>query len=101
VTATFWRVRRAGQAARTEFAAVEAFPCAADGLVGHPARATPRWRGRKNGDGESTGHASGRRIIALLRAKKADLTDNDYRYMRKVNRLRASASGATTARGLA
>ena len=36
------------------------------------------------GKGESTGHASGRRIVDLLRSKKSDLTDDDYAHMRKV-----------------
>ena len=40
--------------------------------------------GWKKDGGESVGHASGRRIVALLRAKKADLVDDDYRHMRKV-----------------
>ncbi|HEY7051512.1 MAG TPA: DUF3140 domain-containing protein [Mycobacterium sp.] len=40
--------------------------------------------GQKSGGGESTGHASGRRIAALLRTRKPDLTDDDYRHMRKV-----------------
>jgi hypothetical protein len=40
--------------------------------------------GQKDGDSESTGHASGRRIVALLRAKKFELTDRDYAHMRKV-----------------
>ncbi|TDB94802.1 DUF3140 domain-containing protein [Actinomadura sp. 7K534] len=40
--------------------------------------------GQKDGGGESTGHASGRRIVALLRAKKADLTEDDHAHMRKV-----------------
>lgn len=43
--------------------------------------------GQKSGDGkstESTGHASGRRIIEILRSKKSDLTDDDYAHMRKV-----------------
>ncbi|MBV9351235.1 MAG: DUF3140 domain-containing protein [Mycobacterium sp.] len=40
--------------------------------------------GQKPGDRESTGHASGRRIIQLLKAKKSDLTDDDYAHMRKV-----------------
>jgi hypothetical protein len=40
--------------------------------------------GQKDGGGESTGHASGRRIVALLRTKKADLTDADRAHMRKV-----------------
>ena len=34
--------------------------------------------------GESTGHRSGRRIVEILRSKKADLTDDDADHMRKV-----------------
>ncbi|MDT0274665.1 DUF3140 domain-containing protein [Blastococcus goldschmidtiae] len=41
--------------------------------------------GQKDGDGESTGHASGRRIVELLRTKKDDLTDDDLAHMRKVH----------------
>ncbi|MEV4806966.1 DUF3140 domain-containing protein [Nonomuraea sp. NPDC049421] len=40
--------------------------------------------GQKDGGGESTGHESGRRIVHLLRARKADLTEEDYAHMRKV-----------------
>jgi hypothetical protein len=40
--------------------------------------------GQKDGGGESTGHASGRRIVQVLRTKKADLTDDDAAHMRKV-----------------
>ncbi|MER7476345.1 DUF3140 domain-containing protein [Streptomyces sp. NPDC126510] len=40
--------------------------------------------GQHRDGGESTGHASGRRIVAILRAGKGDLTDDDYRHMRKV-----------------
>ncbi|GGV89202.1 DUF3140 domain-containing protein [Streptomyces massasporeus] len=40
--------------------------------------------GQHQDGGESTGHASGRRIVAILRAKKGALTDDDYRHMRKV-----------------
>jgi hypothetical protein len=39
--------------------------------------------GEKRG-GESTGHASGRRIVDLLEKKAADLTDDDLAHMRKV-----------------
>ena len=39
---------------------------------------------KSDGGGESTGHASGRRIIELLNAKKSDLSDDDYAHMRKV-----------------
>ncbi|MEV6836970.1 DUF3140 domain-containing protein [Streptomyces sp. NPDC051133] len=40
--------------------------------------------GQHQDGGESTGHASGRRITQILRAKKGDLSDDDYRHMRKV-----------------
>ncbi|MEV4476657.1 DUF3140 domain-containing protein [Nonomuraea sp. NPDC049504] len=40
--------------------------------------------GQKDGGGESTGHESGRRIVQLLRAKRSDLTDDDFAHMRKV-----------------
>ncbi|MEU6393241.1 DUF3140 domain-containing protein [Streptomyces sp. NPDC046939] len=40
--------------------------------------------GQSDGGGESVGHASGRRIIALQEKKKGDLTDDDIAHMRKV-----------------
>ncbi|MEW2263102.1 DUF3140 domain-containing protein [Streptomyces sp. NPDC047853] len=40
--------------------------------------------GQHQDGGESTGHASGRRIVEIQRTKKGDLTDDDYRHMRKV-----------------
>ena len=40
--------------------------------------------GQKDGGGESTGHASGRRIVTLLRTKKSDLTADDAEHMRAV-----------------
>jgi Protein of unknown function (DUF3140) len=40
--------------------------------------------GDKSSGGESTGHASVRRTVSMLRSKKADLTRDDYRHMRKV-----------------
>lgn len=43
------------------------------------------WKGEDGkGDGESVGHASGRRIVAIKRTKKADLTGEDYAHMKKV-----------------
>lgn len=39
--------------------------------------------GQEDG-GESTGHASGRRIVQLLRTRKGDINDNDLPHMRKV-----------------
>ncbi|GAB3231165.1 DUF3140 domain-containing protein [Kineococcus gypseus] len=41
--------------------------------------------GQSSGKGdESVGHASGRRIVEILRAKKSDLDDDDYAHMKKV-----------------
>ncbi|HEX5567666.1 MAG TPA: DUF3140 domain-containing protein [Streptomyces sp.] len=40
--------------------------------------------GEHRDGGESTGHASGRRIVALLRTARADLTDDDVAHMRRV-----------------
>ncbi len=43
------------------------------------------WKGEDGGgDGESVGHASGRRIVEIKRKKKAELSDGDYAHMRKV-----------------
>lgn len=40
--------------------------------------------GDTGGEGESTGHKSGRRIVEILRTRKAELTDDDYAHMNKV-----------------
>ena len=37
-----------------------------------------------SGDGESTGHASGRRIVEIKRTNKADLSDDQWDHMAKV-----------------
>lgn len=37
-----------------------------------------------DGESEAVGHQSGRLIVAIKRKKKTDLTDDDYRHMRKV-----------------
>ena len=42
------------------------------------------WKGQDGSARESVGHASGRRIVTLLRRRKAQLTDDDYAHMRKV-----------------
>ena len=39
---------------------------------------------KRGGEGESVGHASGRRIAAILRKAKSELDDDDYAHMRKV-----------------
>jgi hypothetical protein len=40
--------------------------------------------GQKDG-GESVGHDSGRRIVAILEKRKGDLSGADYGHMKKVN----------------
>jgi hypothetical protein len=40
--------------------------------------------GQKKDGGEATGHQEGRRIVEILNAEKADLSDDDYDHMRKV-----------------
>ncbi|MFD1831290.1 DUF3140 domain-containing protein [Streptomyces desertarenae] len=40
--------------------------------------------GQHKDGGESTGHASGRRIVDLLRTSASDLSDDDVAHMRKV-----------------
>lgn len=43
------------------------------------------WKGEDGqGSGESVGHKSGERIVAIAHKKKADLTDDDYAHMAKV-----------------
>jgi hypothetical protein len=43
------------------------------------------WKGPDGkGTGESVGHRSGRRIVALLRTRQAELEPDDYAHMRKV-----------------
>ncbi|WP_435177241.1 DUF3140 domain-containing protein [Actinacidiphila sp. bgisy145] len=44
-----------------------------------------RHAGQHKGGGESTGHASGRRIVELLRSRQGDLDADDERHMRKVS----------------
>ncbi len=39
---------------------------------------------KSSGGGESTGHASGRRIVEIKRKKKGDLTEEDEEHMGKV-----------------
>ncbi|UAK24454.1 DUF3140 domain-containing protein [Sphingomonas nostoxanthinifaciens] len=43
------------------------------------------WKGADGaGSGESVGHRSGKRIVAIRRTKVADLDADDYAHMRKV-----------------
>ena len=40
--------------------------------------------GADSGDGESTGHKSGERIVEIKRTNKGDLTDSDWDHVHKV-----------------
>jgi hypothetical protein len=42
------------------------------------------WKGPDGRRSESVGHASGRRIVEILRTPARKLTDDDYAHMRKV-----------------
>jgi hypothetical protein len=42
------------------------------------------WKGKDGSASESVGHASGRRIVQILRSITEDLSDEDYAHMRKV-----------------
>lgn len=42
------------------------------------------WKGPKGERSESVGHASGRKIVEILRTPADDLKDGDYAHMRKV-----------------
>ncbi|MFE4599965.1 DUF3140 domain-containing protein [Kitasatospora indigofera] len=44
---------------------------------------TSKAAGQHKDGGESTGHASGRRIVRLLHTRKADLSDDDLAHLRK------------------
>jgi len=61
-------------------------------LVNMPPAELERWLrtaeseavGQKDDGGESVGHASGRRIVQLLRTRQDDYSDSDFEHMRKV-----------------
>lgn len=42
------------------------------------------WKGVDGGATESVGHASGRRIVSILRKRPDEFTPEDYAHMRKV-----------------
>ncbi|MET0530617.1 MAG: DUF3140 domain-containing protein [Microvirga sp.] len=42
------------------------------------------WKGADGSRSESVGHASGRRIVSILRTSSTDWTDDDFAHMRKV-----------------
>lgn len=52
--------------------------------LGTPESNKVGWKGDDGKARESTGHASGRRIVALLGTPREELTDDDFAHMRKV-----------------
>ena len=42
------------------------------------------WKGKDGDRPESVGHASGRRIVQILRKKRDEITADDYEHMRRV-----------------
>ncbi|HYY12791.1 MAG TPA: DUF3140 domain-containing protein [Kineosporiaceae bacterium] len=68
--------------------AVNMTPHELETWLGTQESASVGWAGgeRKDGPGgaESKGHESGRHIVRLLRAKRADLGEEDYAEMRRV-----------------
>jgi hypothetical protein len=69
-----------------EFAeAVNMTPAELERWLATPQSQEVGWKGADGeGDGESVGHKSGERIVAIKRRHKVDLTDDDYAHMKKV-----------------
>lgn len=67
----------------TEFsAAVNMTPAALDTWLETEDSRSVGWT--HEGETEAVGHQEGRRIVAIKRKKKSDLSDEDYAHMRKV-----------------
>ena len=65
--------------------AVNMTPAALEKWLDTPDSKEVGWKGADGkGTGESVGHKEGARIVAILRKKKADLTDADFADMKKV-----------------
>jgi len=54
------------------------------GWLNTPESRAVGWKGADGRRRESVGHASGRRIVTILKDRASDLTDDDYAHMRKV-----------------
>ena len=65
--------------------AVNMTPATLEKWLATPDSKAVGWKGPDgDGAGESVGHKEGARIVAILRTKKADLTDADVSDMKKV-----------------
>lgn len=62
--------------------AVNMTPAALETWLGTEGSRSVGWT--HDGESEAVGHAEGRRIVEIKRRRKSDLTDDDYRHMRKV-----------------
>ena len=73
------------QAAKDFHEAVNMTPAALEAWLTTAESKEVGWKGADgHGSGESVGHKSGERIVAILRKKKAELTDDDYHHMKTV-----------------
>ncbi|MDO9439257.1 MAG: DUF3140 domain-containing protein [Beijerinckiaceae bacterium] len=62
--------------------AVNIAPAKLEAWLKTPESSEVGWSG--DGEKESVGHHSGRRIVEILRTRRAELDDEDYSHMRKV-----------------
>lgn len=70
---------------RRHFAtAVNMTPIELENWLRTPSSHAVGWRGRDGKARESVGHASGRRILEIIRKRNEELTADDYAHMRKV-----------------
>jgi hypothetical protein len=70
---------------RREFAAAVNMTAAElDRWLRTPSSRAVGWKGGDGDARESVGHASGRRIVRILRSPDEELTESDYAHMRKV-----------------
>lgn len=73
------------QKVRKDFArVVNMSPLELDKWLRTPPSRAVGWKGEDGAARESVGHASGRRILRILKKRNEDLTPDDYAHMRKV-----------------
>ena len=73
------------QKVRKDFArVVNMSPLELDEWLRIPPSRAVGWKGEDGTARESVGHASGRRIVRILKKRNEDLTLDDYAHMRKV-----------------
>lgn len=65
-------------------AAVNMMPRELEEWLRTPESRAVGWKGQDGKRAESVGHASGRRIVEILRKPDTELTSSDFQHMRKV-----------------